>query len=109
MHRLAAVFALLLLMTAGSASPARAQASPNCASAAEAELQRLPLGPDEVTALRYERRINPREQGPTVIGVRAWVRLNSCSGFLVIDMTRTCFVRQSSTRGNCAVEGVTRY
>ena len=109
MYRLTAAFALLLMLPAGLATPALAQVSPNCAIAAEAELQRLPLGPDGVTELRYERRINPREQGPTVIGVRAWVRLNSCSGYLVIDMTRTCFVRQSYTRGNCAVEGVTRY
>lgn len=109
MHRLVAAFALLFLLSTVPASPALAQTNPNCASAAEAELQRLPPGPDEVTSLRYERRINPRDQGPTVIGVRAWVRLNSCSGFLVIDMTRSCFVRQSYTRGNCAVEGVTRY
>ncbi|NIA69650.1 hypothetical protein HBA54_13695 [Pelagibius litoralis] len=62
-----------------------------------------------MTSIRYERKLNPTENGPAVLGMRAWVRLNSCSGFLVIDMTRSCFVRQSYTRGDCSVEGVTRY
>lgn len=109
MHRLPAVPALLLLLSTSFASPALAQVAPNCADAAEAELQSLPLGSDAVTSIRYEQKLNSRDDGPQIVGVRAWVRLQSCSGYLVIDMTRSCIVRQSYTRGNCAVEGVTRY
>ena len=107
MSRLKAMLAALLILC--SASAALAQAIPNCADAAEAELARLPLNENPVTDLRYELKLNPRDDGPMVIGVRAWARLASCNGFLVIDMTRSCFVRQSYTRGNCAIEGVTRY
>jgi hypothetical protein len=46
-----------------------------------------------------------------VLGVRAWIRLHTCddAGYLVIDMTRSCFVRQSYTRGDCRLPGVTAY
>lgn len=107
-RRLAALgLAVLLVAAAPAAAPA--QVYRGCAAEAEAEIQRLPLGDDAVTAIRYERKLNPTDQGPEVLGVRAWVRLKSCTGWLVIDMTRSCFVRQSYTRGDCSVEGVTRY
>ena len=109
MYRLLAAPLLILLFSVAAGNPAAAQSANTCALAAEEELQSLPLGPDAVTAIQYERKLNPRDQGPPVVGYRAWVRLNSCSGYLVIDMTRSCFVRQSYTRGNCAVDGVTRY
>lgn len=104
------VIAFVWLLPGTAASPALAQTFPNCAEWAEAELRSLPFDPDErIVSLRYERIINRGDQGSELLGVRAWVRLKSCSGYLVIDMTRSCFVRQSYTRGNCAVEGVTRY
>ncbi len=36
----------------------------------------------------------------------AWVRLNSCEGYLMLSLTRGCFVQQSYNRGDCAVPGV---
>lgn len=107
-RRLAAL-GLAALLVALAPAAARAQIYRGCAAEADAEIQRLPLGDDAVTAIRYERKLNPTDQGPEVLGVRAWVRLKSCTGWLVIDMTRSCFVRQSYTRGDCSVEGVTRY
>lgn len=104
-----ATLGLAALLAAIAPAEARAQVYRGCAAEVEAEIQRLPLGDDAVTAIRYERKLNPTDQGPEVLGVRAWVRLKSCTGWLVIDMTRSCFVRQSYTRGDCSVEGVTRY
>jgi hypothetical protein len=55
-------------------------------------------------------KLNPTDRGPDVLGVRAWLRLKSCpEGYLVVDMTRSCFVRQSYTRGACHWQGVTAY
>ncbi|WP_299620923.1 hypothetical protein [Pelagibius sp.] len=107
-RRLTAV-GLAALLFALAPAAVQAQIFRGCAAEADAEIQRLPLGDDAVTAIRYERKLNPTDQGPEVLGVRAWVRLKSCTGWLVIDMTRSCFVRQSYTRGDCSVEGVTRY
>ena len=82
----------------------------DCSRETEAELDRLGLGQSDVSSLRYVQKYNPNGTGPDVLGVRAWVRLKACSsGYLVIDMTRTCFVRQSYTRGACRLEDVTAY
>jgi len=39
-------------------------------------------------------------------GHLAWVRLNSCSGWLIIELSRGCHPQQSFTRGDCRVEGL---
>jgi hypothetical protein len=98
------VFPILALL---AASPVLAL---DCQEAAERELNRLGLTSDDIASIRYVERLNPTDQGPDVLGVRAWVRLKSCSdGYLVVDMTRSCFVRQSYTRGDCRRAGVTAY
>ena len=109
MFRRLAAAALLLPTLALAPATASAQMTLACAPQAEEALQALQLGGDAVRTIRFERMLNPAERGPDFLGVRAWVSLTSCSGFLVIDMTRSCFVRQSYTRGSCAIEGVTRY
>lgn len=109
MFRQLAIYALFPLVSAVFSAAASAQIIRSCAAEAGAVLQSLSLDNDAVASIRYERKLNPTENGPAVLGVRAWVRLNSCSGFLIIDMTRSCFVRQSYTRGDCVVEGITRY
>jgi len=81
----------------------------DCSAKAETELGRLKLTDTDIGSIRYIEKHNPNENGPDPLGVRAWVRLKSCSGYLVIDMTRSCFVRQSYTRGDCRLEGVTPY
>ena len=55
-----------------------------------------------------------RDRGMTAArtwDVPAWIRLHACeeAGYLVIDMTRSCFVRQSYTRGDCRLPRVTAY
>lgn len=88
------------------AAPARAL---DCSADAQREMRRLSLAEADIAEVDYVQKINPAGKGPEVLGVRAWVRLKSCSGHLVIDMTRSCFVRQSYTRGDCRVAGTTAY
>lgn len=48
--------------------------------------------------------------GPDIRGGEAWVRLNSCTGYLVVEMNRkAAFVRQAYTRGDCSVPGLSNY
>lgn len=89
--------------------PAAPAGALDCSADARQELQRLSLAAADIDEVDYVQKINPTEKGPEVLGVRAWVRLKSCSGHLVIDMTRSCFVRQSYTRGDCRVAGTTPY
>ena len=105
----AAALAALLLLLAGMLAAAPATAL-DCRRQAEEERTRLGLSERHVSHIRYVEKHNPSEAGPDVLGVRAWVRLKACaSGYLVIDMTRSCFVRQSYTRGDCRLAGVTAY
>jgi len=81
-----------------------------CAEEVDEWLAELPLADGEVKSIRIIERVNIADDyGPEIFGVDAWVRLNSCSGYLVINMTRTCYVRQTYTRGDCRVEGLSAY
>lgn len=83
----------------------------DCRKEAEEELRRVGITAEEITESRFIEKLNPTERGPDVLGVRAWLRLRACGeeGYLVIDMTRSCFVRQSYSRGDCRWPGVTAY
>ena len=62
----------------------------------------------EVQSIREAREGSGRKQerNETLTG---WVRLESCSGHVVVSMTRTCFVRQVYTTGDCQVVGIKRF
>ncbi len=84
--------------------------STRCADVVEDRLEELPLAEGEVKSVRIIERVNIADDfGPEIFGVDAWVRLNSCSGWLVINMTAKCYIRQSYTRGDCRVEGLSNY
>jgi hypothetical protein len=81
-----------------------------CTGEVESHLAELPLAPGDIKSVRIIERVNLEdENGPDILGVDTWVRLNSCSGWLAIVMTRSCFVRQTYTRGDCRVEGLPNY
>lgn len=102
--RLACLLVALPLLDAGAA------AALDCRAQAQAELDRLAVSAGDIASIRFVEKYNPADTGPDVLGVRAWVRLQSCeSGYLVLDMTRSCFVRQSYTRGACRWPDVTAY
>lgn len=42
-------------------------------------------------------------------GYEAWVRLDSCHGHLVIDVTEACSVTTVYTTGTCRIPGVPSY
>ncbi len=46
------------------------------------------------------------EDNSRVTKVLGWVDLADCQGYLVVDMTPRCRVRQVFTEGACAVPGV---
>ena len=104
-----AVIVIFLAVLNAMLWPALPAQALDCRRNAEGELRRLSLDGDAIASIRYEEKRHPAERGPQVLGVRAWVRLKACDGYLVIDMTRSCFVRQSYTRGTCQIDGATAY
>lgn len=81
-----------------------------CRPEAEDHLAALPLGKDDVMSVT----LRSRQAGATRLttgreGHEAWVRLNSCSGWLIIELSKACHPRQAFTRGDCTIEGISRY
>jgi len=106
----AAATAALLLAAGLAAEPAEAADSTRCIDKVSKHLKGLPLAPGDVKSIRIIEQVNiANDLGPEIFGVDAWVRLNSCDGWLVINMTPACFVKQTYTRGDCRVEGLPSY
>lgn len=80
-----------------------------CRAEVQSYLTELPLAEGDVKSVRIIERVNLDEFGPDILGVEGWVRLNSCSGWLVINMRPTCYILESYTRGDCRVEGLSSY
>ena len=107
--RQAALAAAALLTGSLRAGELHAQ-SKLCASQIEAHLAELPLAPGDVESVRIVEKVNlDDEYGPEILGVEGWVRLNSCSGWLVVNMRHTCYILETYTRGDCRVEGLSNY
>lgn len=103
----AAALAVALATASLQFPAARAADSTRCAEAVDARLAELSLAAGDVRQIRLIERTNIADDfGPEIFGVDGWVRLKSCSGWLVINMTPSCYVKQTYTRGDCRVEGV---
>lgn len=104
------VLILMLAMILTGTAAATAAESDRFAAATAQHLAELQIGESEVRSIEYKLQRNMTDKaGPAILGARAWVRLEGCSGWLVIDMNRSAFVRQAYTRGDCRVEGVPAY
>ena len=81
----------------------------SCAAAVHARLAELDIPEDQVgrTSIRAKERLD--SIGSHIDGVEAWIRLESCSGALIIELSQTCQVRQTYLRGECAMLDLTSY
>jgi hypothetical protein len=99
---LTALLAPLTLIPGGAAAA-------KCEAQVGQALQELRVAESDVESVqivRHKRAPNP----PTNYVYDAWVRLDSCGqGYLVVSMTRSCYVQQSYTRDDCQLSGVPRY
>lgn len=110
MRRLPFILPAFAVLALGLPSgPSLAADSQRCAETVHDHLAELPLAQGDVKSVRLIERVNLEDFGPEIFGVDAWVRLNSCSGWLVINMTPACYIRQTYTRGDCRVDGVRNY
>jgi hypothetical protein len=114
----AAAAALVMLASAAEAAVAGSglrpgsdpSASAPCRKEADAHLKTLLLARNQVKSVHmFNRNVGDTLRGIGTDGHEAWVRLNTCSGWLVIQLSKGCYPRQTFTRGNCEVEGVSSY
>ncbi len=88
------------------AAPAEA-AGGSCVATVTERLERLNVAPSDVTKISCVKEIGGRDGG-RVVGIMAWVSLKSCTGNLVIDMTRHGRIRQVYGRGACDLGGAVK-
>lgn len=94
--------ALAAVPAALAAPPALAAGEP-CQAALREHLARINIDAGDVRSTSVSARMQSRRGGNRVIGFDAWVGLNSCSGSLVLRMTRGCRLKEAYTRGDCRV------
>ncbi len=93
-------FALALTMGA----PAEA-AGKYCEATVAERLDRLNVEPSDIRGIYNALEYGGGRDGGRVVGILAWVSLKSCKGYVVIDMSRHCWVRQVYGRGECDLGG----
>lgn len=105
LHRAARLTAVVLPIILAFDGAAAAQ----CERAVEQTLQQLGVPQDDVESVQIKKhQFSPNP--PTNYEYNAWIRLDTCGqGYLVVNMTRACYVKQSYTRDDCQVSGVPRY
>ena len=109
-HRVSLIALPVVLLLAGAfAPPAAAQSTDHYAAQTAETLAELGIPESQVKSIKYALKYNPQDRGPSIIGAKAWVRLTTCSGYLVVDMRRTAYVLQAYTEGDCRIEGVKAY
>ncbi len=85
------------------AAPAEASGS-SCVATVTERLDRLNVAPSDVTKISCVKEIGGRD-GSRVVGITAWVSLQSCKGNLVFNMSRHGRIRDVYGRGACDLGG----
>jgi len=103
----AATAVCLVILSAGMAAAQQTQRFEEKTAERLAELQ---VDSGEVQSIRYviKRKLDDKA-GPDIRGAEAYIRLTRCTGYLVVDMNRTGYIRQTYTTGDCEVAGVPAY
>ena len=94
--------------TLALAAPAVADVDPSrlqCGPAIEQRLSDVGVAPSDVQSASVHRQGLGGEFRQTV-GYTAWLRLKDCKGYLVIDMNAACHIKQTYTKGACAIDGL---
>ena len=101
--------AALIAINAGLgtiAAPAEATGS-SCVAAVTERLDRLNVAPSDVRKISCMKEFGGHDNAK-VVGIKAWVSLQSCKGNLVFDMSRHGRIRHVFGRGACDLGGAVK-
>ena len=99
-----AVLGTLLACLVAVAVPSAAQA--RCEAKIDGELRKAGVAASDVQRIDLRPRRGSLENGSQLDGYSAWVRLKSCAGAVIIDLSDYCYVEQVYTRDGCQVAGL---
>lgn len=98
--RIGIALALFLLL----APPAEA-AQKYCVAKVSERLDRLNVSPSDISGIFYDAQHHRGRNSDRVVRILAWVSLQSCKGYLIVDLSPHCRVRQVYGRGECDLDG----
>lgn len=104
----AAAWLAATLILSLAALPGSAVAADPCEAAINQALQDSGVAASDVQSVMVKNRTRGAKS-PTNYRRAAWVRLKSCSGHVVVNMTRYCMLQDVYTTGNCRLPGVPSY
>ena len=98
--RICLALALVLL----PALPAEA-ARKYCESRVSERLDRLDVDPSDIRNIFYEAQSHSNRDNDRIFRILAWVGLHSCKGYVIVELSSHCTVRQVYGRGECTLGG----
>lgn len=81
----------------------------SCEPTVQGQLDALALSSTDVKKISMVPRRRNIFDSEVLVGFDAWVGLQACRGYLIVDMNATCKVRQVYTRGQCKLAGVKNF
>ena len=78
----------------------------SCGATVQRTLSDAGVASSDIDSVTYIRERSTDDDG-RIVGYTAWVRLKSCrSGYVVVNLSRHCWVEQTYTDGACRVNGI---
>jgi hypothetical protein len=68
-------------------------------------LDRLNVDPSDIRSIFYDLQRRSNRNSNRVVRILAWVSLHSCKGYVIVDLSRYCTVREVYGRGGCDLGG----
>jgi len=78
-----------------------------CEAEVWGRLDLLKLDPSDIREITYDAQYTGRDN-KRLVRLLAWVGLHSCKGYVIIDLSRQCTVRQVYGRGECDLGGAVK-
>ncbi len=103
MNRIA--LGVIVAVTAISTSVSAQWGRNSCAPTVQRTLSDAGIASSNIADITYVRERS--DEDAPIVGYTAWIRLKSCqSGYVVINLSRHCYVHQTYTDGACRVNGI---
>ncbi len=96
------------VLTVTTAFPAAARIT-QCLPEVKQTLNELGVNQSSVKKISIFPRQLAGQSFGRITGYDASISLNSCSGYLAVEMTRSCHVKQVYSRNECRIPGVAAY
>jgi hypothetical protein len=98
----------LASLVLSAAFPLQSSAAGQCQPQIDAALQQHGVATDEIESMKVVKQSRGAKSANN-FALDAWIRLKGCTGYLMVNMTRSCHVQQVYTSGDCELDSMPSY